>query len=53
MLYFIYFVYVSKYVFLYVLIFLLLITGDWTKMEGGGMRRGRGSNTTRTTEDEV
>jgi hypothetical protein len=53
MLYFIYFVSVSKYV----LIFLLLIAGDWTKMVGGGMRsrmrRGRGSNTTRTMEEEA
>jgi hypothetical protein len=57
MLYFIYFAYISKYVFLFVIICLLLIVGDWTKMVGGGMRlrtrSGRGRRSTRRTEEEA
>jgi hypothetical protein len=34
-----YFTPVSKYIFLYVLICLLLIVGYWTKMVGGWLRR--------------
>jgi uncharacterized SAM-binding protein YcdF (DUF218 family) len=37
-----YFALVSKYIFLYVLICLLLIVGCWTKMVGGWLRRRRG-----------
>jgi hypothetical protein len=55
MLYFIYFASVSKYIFLYVLICLLLIASDWTKMVGSVIRQrtrmGRG--TTRTMEEET
>jgi uncharacterized membrane protein len=41
-----YFAYVSKYIFLYVPICLLLIVGCWTKMVGGWLRRrGRRSRT--------
>jgi hypothetical protein len=58
MLYFIYFAYVSKYIFfLSVLNCLLLIAGCWTKMVGGGTRtrrgRGRGRRITRRTEEEA
>jgi hypothetical protein len=38
---FFYFAPISKYIFLYVLICLLLITDCWTKMVGGGMRTRR------------
>ena len=38
MLYFIYFAYVSKYIFFYLCLFAYLIVVDWTKMVGGGMR---------------
>jgi hypothetical protein len=50
---------VSKYIFLYVLICLLLIAGCWIKMVGGGTRtrrgrgRGRGRRSTHRTEDEA
>ena len=40
---------VSKYIFLYVLICLLLIAGCWTNMVGGFLRRRRGRS--RTTDD--
>ena len=56
MLYFIYFAYVSKYIFfLSVLNCLLLIAGCWTKMVGGGTRtrRGSGRRSTRRTEEEA
>jgi hypothetical protein len=57
MLYFIYFAYVSKYIFLSVLNCLLLIAGCWIKMVGGGTRtrrgRGRGRRSTRRTEEEA
>jgi hypothetical protein len=36
---FFYFAPISKYIFLYVLICLLLIAGCWTKMVGGWLRR--------------
>jgi hypothetical protein len=52
MLYF-YFASISKYIFLYVLICLLLITGCWTKMVGGGMRTRRGRRSTRRTVGEA
>jgi phosphatidylglycerophosphate synthase len=56
MLCFIYFAYVSKYIFLSVLIFLLLIAGSWTNMVDGGTRerrgRGRGRRRTRRTEEK-
>jgi hypothetical protein len=48
---FFYFAPISKYIFLYVLICLLLIAGCWTKMVGGGMRTGKGRSTHRTTEE--
>jgi hypothetical protein len=38
---FFYFAPISKYIFLYVLICLLLIADCWTKMVGGGMRTRR------------
>jgi hypothetical protein len=47
--YFIYFAPVSKYIFLYVLVCLLLIAGCWTKMVGGGMRTRRGRRRTHRT----
>jgi hypothetical protein len=55
MLYFIYFAFVSKYIFLYVLICLLLIASDWTKMVGGVIRQRtrRGRGTTHTMEEET
>jgi hypothetical protein len=42
MLNFIYFAYVSKYIFLSMLICLLLIAGGWTKMVCSEMRMRRG-----------
>ena len=56
--YFIYFAYVSKYIFfISVLNCLLLIAGCWTKMVGGGTRtrrgRGRGRRSTCRTEEEA
>jgi hypothetical protein len=52
MLYF-YFAPVSKYIFLYVLISLLLIAGCWTKMVGGWLRTRRGRRSTRRTAEEA
>jgi hypothetical protein len=40
---FFYFAPISKYIFLYVLICLVLIAGCWTKKVGGGMRTRRGA----------
>jgi hypothetical protein len=45
-----YFAPVFKYIFLYVLICLLLITGCWTNMVGGFLRRRRGRRS-RTAND--
>jgi hypothetical protein len=42
---FFYFTPISKYIFLYVLICLLLIAGCWTKMVGSWLRRRRRSRT--------
>jgi hypothetical protein len=47
---FFYFASVSKYIFLYVLICLLLIAGCWTKMVGGWLRSRRGRRS-RTAEE--
>jgi hypothetical protein len=60
MLYFIYFVSISKYIFFICTYCLLLIAGSLIKMVGGWMRRGRGRrrgrsrrNTHRTEEEEA
>jgi hypothetical protein len=50
---FFYFATISKYIFLYVLICLLLIAGCWTKMVGGWLRRrGRRSWTTEEAQQD-
>jgi uncharacterized membrane protein len=46
-----YFAPVSKYIFLYVLICLLLIAGCWTKMVGGWLRRRRRGRRSRIAEE--
>jgi hypothetical protein len=48
-----YFAPVSKYIFLYVLICLLLIVACWTKMLGGRLRTRRGRRSTRKTAEEA
>ena len=47
-----YFAPIFKYIFLYVLIFLLLITGCWTNMVGGWLRRRRGRRSRMADEAE-
>jgi hypothetical protein len=47
-----YFAPVFKYIFLYVLICLLLITGFWTNMVGGWLRRRRGRRSGTVDEAE-
>jgi hypothetical protein len=47
-----YFTHVFKYIFLYVLICLLLITGCWTNMVGGWLRRRRGRRSRTVDEAE-
>jgi hypothetical protein len=53
MLYIFYFAPVSKYIFLYVLICLLLIVGCWTNMVGGWLRTRKGRRSTRRTAEEA
>jgi hypothetical protein len=47
-----YFAPIFKYIFLYVLICLLLITGCWTNMVGGWLRRRRGRRSRTADEAE-
>jgi hypothetical protein len=47
-----YFTPVFKYIFLYVLICLLLISGFWTNMVGGWLRRRRGRRSRTADEPE-
>jgi phosphatidylglycerophosphate synthase len=49
---FFYFAPIFKYIFLYVLICLLLITGCWTNMVGGWLRRRRGRRSRMVDEAE-